>query len=103
MLLSALQESQSLVCAYDAKAQIVGVGYVLALNLVVHFGDTLPKPVPHSPLFLAVVWAVVILPILQFGCAIRPGALSEPELSAVVLSAAACPRSIRRYWLAHRK
>lgn len=42
MLLAALQEVQSVVRSYDHKAQIVGVGYILALNLVLHFGDLLP-------------------------------------------------------------
>lgn len=39
MLLAALQEAQSVVRSYDVKAQIVGVGYILVLNLVLHFGD----------------------------------------------------------------
>jgi len=42
MLLAALQEAQSVVRSYDTKAQIVGVGYILALNLILHFGDLLP-------------------------------------------------------------
>ena len=43
MLLSALQEAQSVARAYDTKAQIVGMGYILALNLVLRFGDLLPS------------------------------------------------------------
>ena len=67
MLLAALQEAQSVARSYDNKAQIVGVGYILALNLVLHFGDLLPTHAPIGPLFYAVVWGIVIMPILHGG------------------------------------
>ncbi len=72
MLLAALQEAQTVGRAYDNKAQIVGVGYILALNLVLHFGDLLPTHAPIGPLFYAVVWGIVIMPILQFGQVLYP-------------------------------
>ncbi|CCE98239.1 hypothetical protein SFHH103_03748 [Sinorhizobium fredii HH103] len=72
MLLAALQEAQVTARSYDTKAQIVGAGYILALNLVLHFGDLLPTRAPLGPLFFAVVWGVVILPILQFGQVLYP-------------------------------
>jgi hypothetical protein len=62
MLLAALQEAQSVVRSYDTKAQIVGVGYILALK----------THAPLGPLFFAVVWGVVILPIVQFGHVLYP-------------------------------
>jgi hypothetical protein len=65
--------SQSVVRSYDHKSQIVGVGYILALNLVLHFGDLLPTRAPLGPLFFAVVWGIVIMPILQFGQVLYPG------------------------------
>lgn len=55
MLLAALQETQSVARSYDTKAQIVGVGYILALNLVLHFDDLLPTHAPIGPLFYGVV------------------------------------------------
>lgn len=72
MLLSALQEAQAMVRAYDTKAQIVGVGYILALNLVLRFGDLLPTHAPLGPVFFAGVWAILIMPILQFGQVLYP-------------------------------
>ncbi|RVG66115.1 hypothetical protein CN220_23675 [Sinorhizobium meliloti] len=72
MLLAALQEAQVAARSYDTKSQIVGAGYILALNLVLHFGDLLPTRAPLGPLFFAVVWGVVILPILQFGHVLYP-------------------------------
>jgi hypothetical protein len=71
-LLAALQEAQSIVRAYDTKAQILGVGYILALGLVLHFDDLLPARGPIGPLFIAVVWGTVLLPILQFGQVLYP-------------------------------
>ena len=83
MLLAALQDSQSTVRSYDTKAQIVGVGYILALNLVLHFGDLLPTWAPLGPLFFAVVWGIVIMPILQFGPVLYPSRTrAEKELFA---------------------
>jgi hypothetical protein len=82
MLLAALQEAQSTVRSYDTKAQIVGAGYILALNLVLHFGDLLPTRAPLGPLFFAVVWGVIMLPILQFGQVLYPSRVrAEKELA----------------------
>ncbi len=72
MLLAALQEAQTVARSYDNKAQIVGVDYILALNLVLRFGDLLPTHAPIGPLFYAVVWGIVIMPILQFGQVLYP-------------------------------
>src|SRR6478736_532977 len=83
MLLAALRGAQSVVRSYDTKAQIVGVGYILALNLVLHFGDLLPTRAPLGPLFFAVVWGIVIMPILQFGQVLYPSRTrAEKELVA---------------------
>jgi len=83
MLLAALQEAQSAVRSYDTKAQIVGVGYILALNVVLHFGDLLPTRAPLGPLFYAVVWGIVIMPILLFGQVLYPSRKrAEKELLA---------------------
>ena len=71
MLLAVLQ-GRSVARSYDNKAQIVGAGYILALNLVLHFGDLLPTHAPIGPLFYAVVWGIVIMPILQFGQVLYP-------------------------------
>ena len=92
MLSAALQEAQSVVRSYDTKAQIVGVGYILALNLVLHFGDLLPTHAPIGPLFFAAVWGIVIMPILQFGQVLYPSRTrAERELNGKMSGAAAIP------------
>jgi hypothetical protein len=72
MLLSALEGAHASVRFYDTKAQTVGVGYILALNVVLHFGDLLPNHAPLGPLFFAAVWLIVIMPIIQFGQVLYP-------------------------------
>ena len=72
MLLSALEGAHASVRFYDTKAQIVGAGYILALNVVLHFGDLLPNHAPIGPLFFAAVWLIVIMPIIQFGHVLYP-------------------------------
>ena len=92
MLGAALQEAQSVARSYDTKAQIVGVGYILALNLVLHFGDLLPTHAPIGPLFFAAVWGIVIMPILQFGQVLYPSRTrAEKELNGKMSGAAAVP------------
>ena len=96
MLLAALQEAQSVVRSYDTKAQIVGVGYILALNLVLHFGDLLPTRAPLGPLFFAVVWGIVIMPILQFGQVLYP---SRTRAEKELLAKMSCGSEQRVYYV----
>jgi hypothetical protein len=72
MLLSALDQTHAAARFYDTKAQIVGVGYILALNVVLHFGDLLPNHAPIGPTFFVAVWLIVIMPIVQFGQVLYP-------------------------------
>ena len=92
MLLSALQEAQSVVRSYDSKALIVGGGYILSLNVVLRFDDLLPTHAPIGPLFYAVVWWIVIMPILQFGQVLYPSRTrAEKELNGKMPGASGVP------------
>ena len=92
MLIAALQEAASVARSYDAKAQIVGVGYILALNLVLRFGDLLPNHAPIGPMFYVVVWGIVIMPIVQFGHVLYPTRTRvEKELNGRMSGASAVP------------
>ncbi|MBB6409218.1 hypothetical protein [Mesorhizobium sangaii] len=92
MLLTALQEAHSVARSYDTKAQIVGVGYILAVNLALHFGDLLPTHPPIGPLFYAGVWGIVIMPIVQFGQVLYPSRRRvEKELKSKMSGASAVP------------
>ena len=92
MLIAALQETASVARFYDTKAQIVGVGYILALNLVLRFGDLLPNHAPIGPMFYIVVWGIVIMPIVQFGQVLYPSRMRpEKELDGRTSGASAVP------------
>jgi hypothetical protein len=72
--------------------QIVGVGYILALNVVLRFGDLLPISAPIGPMFYAAVWLIVIMPILQFGRVLFPSrARAERDLAARMSGASGHP------------
>jgi hypothetical protein len=92
MLLSALEGAHAAVRFYDTKAQIVGAGYILALNVVLRFGDLLPVSAPIGPLFFAAVWLIVIMPIVQFGQVLYPSrSRAERELAAKTSCTSAHP------------
>ncbi|UCI10708.1 hypothetical protein [Mesorhizobium sp. B1-1-8] len=92
MLAAALQEAQSVARSYDTKAQIVGVGYILALNLILRFGDLLPTHAPLGPLFYVVVWGIVIMPIMQFGQVLYPSRKrADKDLNRKMAGACATP------------
>ncbi len=93
MLLAALLETQAATRSYDNKAQIVGVGYMLALGLVMQFGDLLPGRAPLGPLFFAVVWGVILLPIPQFGQVLYPSR-SRAEKDLLPKTSCAPERSV---------
>lgn len=72
LLQTSLAEAQATVRSYDTKAQIVGVGYIFALNIV----GSVDKLLPHDDEFglagLVIAWAIVISPILMFGFVLHP-------------------------------
>ncbi len=64
--------------AYDTKAQIVGVGYILALGVVGSFEALLPKASELNLLTLSVACGA-ILPILLFGFVLYPSRKSAEK------------------------
>ena len=72
------------------------VGYILALNLVLHFGDLLPTRAPLGPLFFAAVWGIVIMPILQFGQVLYP---SRRRAEKELLAKTSCGSEQRVYYV----
>ena len=59
----ALEEAQATVRAYDTKAQIVGIGYTFALNIVANVTGGLPGTHGEGPLFVAFFWLIVMAPL----------------------------------------
>ncbi len=67
-----LDEAQISVRAYDTKAQIVGVGYIFALNVIGQIGHMLPEETEIGLANVVVAWLLVILPIALFGYVLYP-------------------------------
>ena len=72
LLKDSLDEAQISVRAYDTKAQIVGVGYIFALNVIGQIGNQLPQESQLGIINIVVAWALVILPIALFGYVLYP-------------------------------
>ncbi len=72
ILRDALTEAQTTVRSYDTKAQIVGVGYVLALRIVASLSDRLPDSGELNAIAVLFGWGFVIMPILLFGYVLFP-------------------------------
>lgn len=82
LLRDSLLEAQTTVRGYDAKAQIVGVGYIFALGIVSQVEGLLPETDDFDFLGLMVAWGVVIVPILLFGYVLYPTRKSAPRIEA---------------------
>lgn len=80
VLKDALGEAQMTVRAYDTKAQIVGVGYILALGIVARLENLFDKTGDVDLTRVAISWLVVIVPILLFGFVLYPSRKSTPEV-----------------------
>ncbi len=47
-LMSALEEAQSSIRAFDTKAQIVGIGYIFTVGIITSIGSMNPDKVPFT-------------------------------------------------------
>lgn len=72
LLKDSLDEAQVSVRAYDTKAQIVGVGYIFALNVISDIGRLgVTQQTPHLAT-IVIAWLLVVLPIALFGYVLYP-------------------------------
>lgn len=82
-LMASLKEVQDTVRGYDLKAQIVGVGYIFASNIVFNLGGRIANAPDMSALVVvASAWVVFILPIVLFGAVLYPTRKMAPKLGA---------------------
>lgn len=77
----ALEEAQATVRAYDTKAQIVGIGYTFALNIVANVTGGLPGTHGEGPLFVAFFWLIVMAPLFMFGYVLYPSRRMAPKVN----------------------
>jgi len=67
-----LHEARIVMRAYDTRAQIVGVGYVLALGILIPFERRFPRPEDIGWFEVIIVWGVIMVPIFLFGYVVYP-------------------------------
>ncbi len=78
--MASLKEAQDTVRAYDTKAQIVGVGYIFAINIVLMLGRGVDNVPDMTVLTVVLAWLVFILPIVLFGSVLYPTRKLSPKL-----------------------
>ncbi len=76
----ALEEAQMTVRSYDTKAQIVGIGYTFALNIVANAAAGFPRAADGSLLSLAIFWGIVMAPLFLFGAVLYPSRRVAPRV-----------------------
>jgi hypothetical protein len=79
-LMSALDEAQSSVRAFDTKAQIVGIGYIFAVGIISTIASWNPESTPFTASTVIMAWALVIVPIILFGSVLYPSRKMAPAL-----------------------
>lgn len=76
-LMAVLKEAQDTVRSYDTKAEICGVGFILAFGIVKQSGDAIPIPVNYASLYVLAGWLVAILPIIMFAMVLYPSRIDR--------------------------
>ena len=77
-----LNEAQATVRGYDTKAQIVGIGYTFALNIVANAGQGFPRSADGSVMSLVIFWGIVMAPLFLFGAVLYPSRKLAPKIHA---------------------
>ena len=79
-ILSSLMEGQNSVRAFDTKAQIVGIGYIFAVNIVTNIGAHNPNTPEFTSLLVILAWVLVMLPIIMFSAVLYPSRKTAPKI-----------------------
>lgn len=79
-LMSALDEAQSSVRAFDTKAQIVGIGYIFAIGIISTIASWNPDKTPFTLNSVFIAWLFVMVPIIIFGSVLYPSRKMAPSL-----------------------
>ena len=79
-LMSALDEAQSSIRAFDTKAQIVGIGYIFAIGIITTIGALNPDKAQFSSSTVILSWGLVMVPIILFGTVLHPSRKMAPKL-----------------------
>lgn len=76
-----LAEAQATVRGYDTKAQIVGIGYTFAINIVANASDAFPDTEGSTLVPVFIFWGIVMLPLVLFGLVLFPSRKIAPKVA----------------------
>ena len=79
-LLASLKTVEDAVKNYDTKSQIVGVGYIFAINVGFTVSAMIPGRVELNIFSLFLAWMITILPVFLFGAVLYPTRRLAPKL-----------------------
>lgn len=71
-LLAILAEAQDTIRNYDTKAEISGVGFILAVGIVKQAGDSIIVPIEYAMFYVLAGWLVIVIPIIMFALVLYP-------------------------------
>ena len=80
VMLSALQEVQNAVRAYDTKAQVVSIAFIFSLGLITTVGTLAPSQPEYSLSLVILSWLFGIIPVVTFGLVLYPSRSMAPKL-----------------------
>lgn len=76
-LLAVLAEAQDTNRNYDTKAEICGVGFILALGIVKQAGDSIPVPIEYAAFYVLAGWLIIVIPIIMFALVLYPSRVDK--------------------------
>ncbi|WNJ98285.1 hypothetical protein L2D14_10405 [Thalassospiraceae bacterium LMO-JJ14] len=76
-LLAILAEAQDTIRNYDTKAEICGVGFILALGIVKQAGDSIPVPIEYASFYVLAGWLIIVIPIIMFALVLYPSRVDK--------------------------
>ncbi len=80
-LLAILAEAQDTIRNYDTKAEISGVGFILAVGIVKQAGDSIIVPIEYAMFYVLAGWLVIVIPIIMFALVLYPARFDKTATS----------------------
>jgi len=80
-LLAILAEAQDTIRNYDTKAEISGVGFILAVGIVKQAGDSIIVPIEFAMFYVLAGWLVIVIPIIMLALVLYPARFNKTVTS----------------------
>lgn len=80
-LLAILAEAQDTIRNYDTKAEISGVGFIIAVGIVKQAGDSIIVPIEFAMFYVLAGWLVIVIPIIMFALVLYPARFDKTVTS----------------------